>query len=235
MSTRHRSREVRGAKVAAQYDIEVEAQRLNEAVARAMHASQEADLAAVGSLLREAAVAFEALAPEPPPALEFSGFRHYFPERPPQPNGEDLRLAEERWQAAAARGKRYRAEAQAQVGPLLTPAQTAARLGVSAVTISKWRRRGKLIGLRFDDHQYLYPVSQFADSPMQGERGVLRHLDQLLVALGDRSDWEKAMFLTAPHPALHSRSPIEMLLHSPSPDTLARLADLARRAGEMGQ
>ena len=221
--------------MAAQYDIEVEVQRLNEAVARAMHASREADLAAVGSLLHEATVAVEALAPEPPPALEFTGFRHYFPERPPQPNAEDLRLGEQRWQAAAARGKRYRVEAQAQVGPLLTPAQTAERLGVSAVTVSKWRRHGKLIGLRFDDHQYLYPVSQFADSPVQGERGVLRHLDQLLVALGDRTDWEKVLFLMAAHPALHGRSPIEMLLHTLNPDALTRLTDIARHAGEMGQ
>lgn len=221
--------------MAARYDIEVEVQRLNEAVARAMHASREADLAAVGSLLHEATVAVEALAPEPPPALEFTGFRHYFPERPPQPNAEDLRLGEQRWQAAAARGKRYRVEAQAQVGPLLTPAQTAERLGVSAVTVSKWRRHGKLIGLRFDDHQYLYPVSQFADSPVQGERGVLRHLDQMLVALGDRTDWEKAMFLMAPHPALHGRSPLAMLVDSPKPEALARLTDLARYAGEMGQ
>ena len=221
--------------MAAKYDVEQEVQRLNEAVARAVHASQEADLAAVGSLLREATVALEALAPEPRSSLGSEGNRHYFPERPPQPNAEDLRVTEERWQDAAARGKRYREEARARVGPLLTPAQTAERLGVSAVTVSKWRRQGKLIGLRFDDHQYLYPISQFADSPVQGERGVLRHLDQLLVALGGRTDWEKVLFLMAPHPALHGRSPLVVLVDSPHRDALARLTDLARYAGEMGQ
>jgi hypothetical protein len=72
---------------------------------------------------------------------------------------------------------------------------TAERLGVSAVTVSEWRRQGKLLGLRFDDHQYRYPLWQFAESPLQGERGVLRHLDAVLAALGDRTEWEKALFL----------------------------------------
>jgi hypothetical protein len=61
---------------------------------------------------------------------------------------------------------------------LLRPAETAERLGV-------------------------YPLFQFADSPLQGERGVLRHLDSVLQALGERMAWEKALFLLTTHPRLY--------------------------------
>jgi hypothetical protein len=116
-----------------------------------------------------------------------------------------------------------------------------------------------LLGLRFDDHQYVYPLFQFADSPLQGERGVLRHLDGVLQALGERTAWEKALFLLAVHPRLnqsHSgvsmgrapdhagftlalvlggKTPVEVLREKPSPDVLERLYLLAQHAGEMGR
>jgi hypothetical protein len=132
------------------------------------------------------------------------------------------------------RERRYRDEAQAQVGPVLTPAETAQRLGVSAVTVNKWRRQDKLLGLRFDDHQYLYPLFQFADAPLAGERGVLRHLDGVLHALGERTAWEKALFLLAAHPRLGGKTPVEVLRENPSPDVLDRLYLLTQHAGEMG-
>jgi transposase-like protein len=158
----------------------------------------------------------------------------YFPAQPEAPNADDLRLADERWQAARERGRRYHAEAQAQVGPLLTPAETAQRLGVSPMTINKWRRQEKLLGLRFDDHQCVYPLFQFVESPLQGERGVLRHLDAMLRALGERTPWEKAHFLLARHPRLGGQTPLEVLRHEPSADKLDRLSHLAHHAGEMG-
>ena len=125
------------------------------------------------------------------------------------------------------RERRYRDEAQAQVDPLLTPAETAQRLRVSPVTVNKWRRQDKLLGLRFDDHQYLYPLFQFAASPLQGERGVLRHLDGVLQALGQRTAWEKALFLLAAHPRLGGKTPVEVLREKPSRDILDRLYLLA--------
>jgi hypothetical protein len=158
----------------------------------------------------------------------------YFPPRSAAPTAGELHLADARWQAALERGRRYRDEAQAQVGPLLTPAETAQRLGVSPVTVNKWRRQDKLLGLRFDNHQYLYPLFQFADSPLQGERGVLRHLDGVLHVLGERTAWEKALFLLAAHPRLGGKTPVEVLREKPSPAMLDRLYLLAQHAGEMG-
>ena len=116
---------------------------------------------------------------------------------------------------------------------MLTPAETAQRLGVSAVTVNKWRQ-DKLLGLRFDDHQYLYPLFQFADSPLQGERGILRYLDGVLQALGEHTAWEKALFLLAPHPRLGGKIPVKVLRQKPSLDMLDRLYLLAQHAGEMG-
>src|SRR5205085_7903156 len=55
----------------------------------------------------------------------------YFPSRSAAPTAGELHVADVRWQAALERGRRYRDEAQAQVGPLLRPAETAQRLGVS--------------------------------------------------------------------------------------------------------
>ncbi|MGH2408863.1 MAG: hypothetical protein ACRDGS_00705 [Chloroflexota bacterium] len=216
------------------HDVEQEAQRLNEVVARAIATPKRANLAAVNGLLHQTITAVESLLVSPAGDLPEQR-RKYFPPPPPSPDAERLRIADERWRAAQARGRRYRAEAQAQVGPLLTPAQTAERLGVSAVTVSKWRRQGKLLGLRFDDHQYLYPLFPFADSPLEGERGVLRHLDAVLAALGDRTDWEQALFLLAPHPALRGQRPVDVLRSRPTGEAVARLSGLARHAGEMGQ
>jgi transcriptional regulator with XRE-family HTH domain len=216
-------------------DVEQETQRLNAVVARAIDSPSQVNLAAVNGLLRKTASAVESLLASPTVDLSEERRSQYFPPAGPVLDTEQLRVADERWQEARARGRRYRAEAQAQVGPLLTPSQTAERLGVSAVTVSKWRRQGKLLGLRFDDHQYLYPLFQFADSPLDGERGTLWHLETVLAALGDRTGWEKALFLLAPLPALHGLRPIEVLRSRPTAETLARLVDLARHAGEMGQ
>jgi hypothetical protein len=66
------------------------------------------------------------------------------------------------------------------------------------------------------------------------ERGVLRHLDGVLRALGERTAWEKALFLLAAHPRLGGKTPVEVLRQKPSPDVLDRLYLLAQHAGEMG-
>lgn len=146
---------------------------------------------------------------------------------------EELRTADTRWGAALERGQRYRQDALAQVGPVLTPGQVAERLGVSTVTVNNWRRQGKLLALRFDDHQYLYPLFQFAESPSQGERGVLRHLDEVLAMLGDASAWEKARFFLATAPPLGGRTPLDVLRMG-SKDDVERLRALARHSGELG-
>ena len=66
----------------------------------------------------------------------------------------DLARAETDWAEAMDRGYRHRALVEATAGPLLTPGEAAARLGVSTVTVNNWRARGRLLGLRLDRHAY---------------------------------------------------------------------------------
>jgi hypothetical protein len=164
--------------------------------------------------------------------------QRYFPlQRSPRGEvaADQLQVADAGWQEARERGRRYRDQAQAEIGELLTPRAVAHRLGVSRTTVASWRAQNKLLGVRFDDHQYLYPAFQFVTTPEQGERGVLRHLDAVLAALGDRSPWWKARFLRTPAGALEGRTPLD-ILRAPDPLSagLGRLLLLARHSGELG-
>jgi hypothetical protein len=162
--------------------------------------------------------------------------RTYFPvtEWPPrEPTSDAIREADARWAAALYRGRRHRQQALEQLGPVLTPRQVAERLGVSTVTVNNWRRRGKLLAIRFDDHQYLYPLFQFAESPSQGEQGVLRHFEQILNLLPTVSSWTKAKFFLAKAPFLGGRTPLD-LLRSGKPVDFERVRLLAPHLGEMG-
>jgi hypothetical protein len=142
--------------------------------------------------------------------------------------------AEAAWALALQRGYRHREQALAGIGPVLNAREAAERLGVSLMTVANWRRRHKVLGLRFDDHRYLFPVFQFAASPEEGERGVLRGFDEVLAALGDRPDWTRARFFTGPSPALGGRTPLAVLRES-WPAARERLLAVAREAGEMGE
>jgi hypothetical protein len=141
--------------------------------------------------------------------------------------------ADRGWQAAFERGRSYRDAALREVGPVLTPAEVATRLGVSAVTVNNWRRRGRLLAFRFDEHQYLYPAFQFVDRPEHGERGVMRHLDAVLARLPFRSDWQRVQFFLAPFPALAGKTPLDVL-RSGDERSIGRLLEVAAHAGEMG-
>lgn len=145
----------------------------------------------------------------------------------------ELAQADAGWRAAGERGHSYRAAALEGVGPVLTPGQAAARLGVSAVTLNNWRRARKLVAFRFDDHQYLYPAFQFVDAPTEGERGVLRHLGDVLALLPFRSDWAGVQFFLAPAGALGGKTPLDVL-RSGGTDEIDRLRELARYAGDTG-
>jgi hypothetical protein len=188
----------------------------------------------VDALLDQAIRAAESVR-APGEQLDPIQLHEYFPPPAPLPTAPDVQQAKRDWRDAFARGRRYRETAFNQVGPLLTPAQVLDRLGISSVTLSKWRRSAKILGLRFDDHQYLYPAWQFVASPELGERGILRHLDRILAALGSCSDWTKARFLLAPQPRFGSSSPLDLLVHGPDQAMLDRILDLARHVGETGQ
>lgn len=144
-----------------------------------------------------------------------------------------LARADAGWRAAGERGHSYRAAALERVGPVLTPGEAAARLGVSAVTLNNWRRARKLVAFRFDDHQYLYPAFQFVDAPAAGERGVLRHLGVVLALLPYRSDWAEVQFFLAPAGALGGKTPLDVL-RSGGAGEIDRLRELAQHAGDMG-
>jgi hypothetical protein len=160
----------------------------------------------------------------------------YFPVAsalPPAVGRREMAESDRGWAVAFERGKRYRDAALREVGPVLTPAEVAARLGVSAVTVNNWRRRKRLLAFRFDAHQYLYPAFQFVDHPEHGERGVMRHLDDVLARLPFRSEWQRVQFFLAPLPALAGNTPLDVL-RSGDERRIERLREIAEHAGEMG-
>jgi len=171
-------------------------------------------------------------APSPGPDLE-----RYFPvtESPVGQliSAEERTVANERWTTAVARGQSYRARALDQIGPLLTPREVSDRLGVSVTTVNNWRRRDKLLGVRFEHHQYLYPAWQFVGSPADGHSGVLHHLDEVVLSLGEIHPWEKARFLLAPEPLFRGLTPLEIIHHGTLIE-IERLKELASRRGEIG-
>ncbi len=224
-------------------EITREMTRLRRAVDAVVATAQPADLPTIRGVLTEAATVVEAIG-----AQRASGGyvvdlsverRHlYFPRHVDdqrQPTGDEMARADAGWRERRAEGRRFRDEALAQLGPALTPAETAARLGVSAMTVTNWRRQGRLLGLRFDGHQYLYPAFQFAETPAEGERGVVRDLDRVLAALGERTAWEKAWYLMTPWPYLWGRTPLDILRNDAgNAANRARVIHYARHAGEMG-
>ena len=223
-------------------EITQEMTRLQRAVNTVVATAQPADLPTIRGVLVEAVHAVEALG-----ARQASGAfvvdvsadrrRLYFPHHTDdqrQPTNDELARADAGWRERRAEGHRFRDEALAQLGPVLTPAETAARLGVSAMTLSNWRRQGKILGLRFDGHQYLYPAFQFATTPAEGERGVVRDLDRVLAALGDRTPWEKARYLITAWPYLRGRTPIDILREANDAADREGVIAYARHVGEMG-
>jgi hypothetical protein len=146
---------------------------------------------------------------------------------------KEMAEADRSWAAAFERGHSYRDAALRDIGPVLTPAKVAARLGVSAVTVNNWRRRKRLLAFRFDEHQYLYPAFQFVDHPEHGERGVLRQLDAVLVLLPFRAEWARVQFFLTPSPALSGRTPLDVLRRGDE-HTIERLKKVAAHADELG-
>jgi hypothetical protein len=194
----------------------------------------------VRSILREATERItEAASAREPDAVvvKLSARRkgEYFPkqEAAGEPSAQEIDEADAYWRGAAAQQTRFRDEALAQVGPLLPPKLVAERLGVSRATVANWRAHGKLLGIRFDDHEYVFPAWQFVSSPSEGERGVVRHLDEVSAALGEAHPWDKAKFFLTRLPSLGDRRPIDVL-RSGSPDEVTLLVQLARQRGEIG-
>jgi hypothetical protein len=45
--------------------------------------------------------------------------------------------------------------------------------------------------------------------PSEGQSGILHHLDEILISLGEIHPWEKARFLLAPQPLFGGRTPLD--------------------------
>jgi hypothetical protein len=148
-------------------------------------------------------------------------------------SGEERTVAHERWTAAVARGHSYRARALAEIGPLITPRDVSDRLGVSVTTVNNWRRRDKLLGGRFDDHQFVYSAWQFVESPADGPRGILHHFDEILESLGRIHPWEIARFLLAKQPLFGGWTPLEVLRRGTVVE-IDHLKEVASHPGELG-
>jgi hypothetical protein len=155
-------------------------------------------------------------------------------EAPGQPvTAAELAQAEADWTAALDRGYRHRDLIAATAGPLLAPREVAARLGVSTVTVNTWRTQGRLLALRLDHHQYHYPLFQFADSPAEGQAGVVDGFAELLAWLGDRDAWSTVQLLMTPDPFLGGQRPINVL-RAGGAEARDRLRRWAAGAGELG-
>lgn len=222
--------------------IRAEARRLEDLIDAAAERAAADDLPTLLIALHQARAALEAAwAPDERGAVAMpltpEREARYFPAgRTPRraAAAADVAAADAGWAAALARGYRHREQALAGLGPVLTPREVAARLGVSTMTVNNWRQRGRLLAVRLDHYQHLYPAFQFSDDPAEGERGVVRHLDRVLAALGDRPAWERARFFATPAPELGGRRPIDAL-RGGDPSTVARVVELARDGGEMGR
>ena len=99
--------------------------------------------------------------------------------------------------------------------------------------MNNWRRSKRLLAFRFDEHQHLYPAFQFVDHPSEGERGVLRHFDEVLALLPFRSDWARVQFFLTRSPVLSGKTPLDVLRRGDE-RCIERLKQVAEHAGEMG-
>lgn len=224
-------------------DIAREMTRLHQAIDAIVSSASDPDLPAIRTVLTRAVAAVESIGTRHAAGayvvdVPDDRMRVYFPHRVGEgrlPTAPEMEHAAAGWMARRAVGHRLRDEAVAQLGPVVAASDAAGRLRVTAATVNDWRRKGRLLGLRLDGHQYLYPAFQFVEGPVEGKQAIVRDLHRVLVVLNDRTAWEKAQYLITPWPYLKGRTPIDILRDSAS--SLAdrdRVVDYAHHAGEMG-
>lgn len=94
-------------------------------------------------------------------------------------------------------------------------ATEAQQLGIPRTTLSAWRKRGAIIGLKKDMRNFVYPLEQFVDcAPVEGLKGVLE------VAPNERAAW---LWMRQPHAALNGLRPIDRLREGDK-DSVAKVA-----------
>jgi hypothetical protein len=74
-------------------------------------------------------------------------------------------------------------------------------LRITRQAVDKRRRERKLLGVELGKKGFRYPGWQIA----------LRHLEEVLQALGDRDNWEQIAFFLNPSAFLGDRTPLEVL------------------------
>lgn len=88
-------------------------------------------------------------------------------------------------------------------GQVASAGELLERFKIPRNTLSAWRNRGAIIGLRKDMRNYVYPTEQFVDGcPVKGISAVLA------VAPNPRSAW---LWLRQEHGALEGERPIDLL------------------------
>lgn len=215
--------------------IRQDAQALARLVDEAVEHLPGEQLPAVAAILAGARNTIAALQPATPPPAPSTPDDYFPASAAPSPRAtpRQLREANAQWDAATARGRAQADAALNALGALLPPGEVAARLGVSTSTVNNWRTRGKLLAVRRDDHQYLYPAFQFAPSPLAGEQGLIPHFAAVLGLLGGQSAWAQAQFFLTPAQALHGATPLA-ILQSGDRDQVDRVYRLAEQSGELG-
>jgi hypothetical protein len=78
-------------------------------------------------------------------------------------------------------------------------------LNISPQTVNKWRRQGRLLGVRFGQYKYLYPAWQFQNTSIMGG------LDLVLDELREYDDWTRLAFLKTGDIRLNGATPLEKL------------------------
>lgn len=120
--------------------------------------------------------------------------------------------------AAKLRGLRARHRLLEARGGTVGSSEVGEILGITRQAVHQRCKAGKLLGLETGRHGLAYPVWQF------DERGVVRGLEETLIALDDASPWMKARFLLSRNVRLADKAPIDVLQEGRTTEVLEAAA-----------
>ncbi len=122
------------------------------------------------------------------------------------PAAQSALVAEDPLALARLRGLRARAALLQAEGGTLGASALAELLGISRQAVDKRRRAGTLLGILTGRHGYYYPAWQ-----LNGRRGMLPGLAEVLQALGDLDPWMQLAFMINGNARLDNEAPLALL------------------------